>query len=436
MSEKLKKFFRLAVARVLFWQLRRLIKQQQIKVVAVAGSVGKTTTKLAIAKVLEAKYPGKVLAHSGNFNMEISVPLSVFDLPLPRSLMNPLAWVMRWWQIEGIINREKYPYKYVVVELGIDRVGQMGFYASQLKPDVGVLTAIAPEHMEYFGNIETVGREEFGIIPASKVALLNGEDTEIAKLLQDYHEPIQTYGVKNGVFHFKDIQRSHDLKLSGELSLAEGKIRVKTQIISATGLAALAAAAGVGEELGLDFAEIKQGIELFAPVSGRMQLLLGKNDSLILDDSYNSSPNATKAAIETLLELQTSGRKIAILGSMNELGETSAKAHRALGKQAAKVDLLVTIGKEAGKHLVAGAAENGEKADHIHSFDSPFAAGRFVVGILQPGDVVMVKGSQNRVFSEEAVALLLAKSADRSKLVRQGTEWMKIKREQFEDADE
>lgn len=426
-------FFRLAVARVLFWQLRRLIKRHDIKVVAVAGSVGKTTTKLAIASALEAKYHGRVLAHPGNYNMEISVPLSIFGLDVPRSLTNPLAWLRRWRQVEGIISQPKFKYQVVIIELGIDRIGQMGFYASQIKPDVAVLTAITPEHMEYFGDIETVASEEFKIVPASRVAILNGEDEQIAKIIKQHPAAVQTYGVHTGTFHFRQVERHSDFRLAGELVLAEAAIKIKTSLISQAGLAALAAAAAVAEEFGLEPAEIKAGLVAFVPVAGRMQLLTGKHSSHVLDDSYNSSPAATAAALETLYDIKSSGHKIAILGSMNELGEGSPDAHRQIGKLAAKVDILVTVGDDAAKHLASGAAEAGLSAKKIHLMDSPYAAGRLVADMLKANDVVLVKGSQNRVFTEEAAAILLADASQRKRLVRQDSNWQQIKREQFED---
>jgi len=117
---------------------------------------------------------------------------------------------------------------------------------------------------------------------------------------------------------------------------------------------------------------------------------------------------------------------------MNELGADSARLHRDVGKAAKGVDILVTIGESAKTYLAAGAAEVGLKPKQIHSFASPYAAGEFVQGILQQGDIVLAKGSQNGVFAEEALALLLSNPLDRKKLVRQSAAWLKKKRAQFE----
>jgi UDP-N-acetylmuramoyl-tripeptide--D-alanyl-D-alanine ligase len=432
MKEQINNHGRRLVARQLERSVQRLIKAYKLKVVAVAGSVGKTTTKLAIARVLEEGFKGKVLVHPGNFNSEVSLPLSVFELPLPGNLSNPAAWTKTFWNIDQIIRSGKYPYKVLVLELGIDHVGEMASFRRYITPDIAVLTAIAPEHMEYLGDMATVAREEFMVIPGSKAAFINAEDDNISAEAKKYGGPVQTYGVEKGGVHFENVNRYKDLTLGGTLKLNDGEVAVQSKFIAKHSLAALSAAAAVGEEMGVEPEQIKAGLENFNPVSGRMRVFAGKQDSILIDDSYNSSPSATQAAVKTLLDLP--GRHIAILGSMNELGDISPQAHRDLGKLASKADLLVTIGADAKKYLVAGAVQAGLSASKIHSFDSPYAAGKFVEQQLKAGDVVLAKGSQNGVFTEESVAILLAKPTDRNQLVRQSEYWRKVKSQQFEDA--
>jgi UDP-N-acetylmuramoyl-tripeptide--D-alanyl-D-alanine ligase len=161
-----------------------------------------------------------------------------------------------------------------------------------------------------------------------------------------------------------------------------------------------------------------------------MHIIPGIRESIIIDDSYNASPIAMKAALDTLAELDARGRKIALLGDMLELGEYSEEEHRAVGKSAAKiVNMLVTVGKRA-KWIAEAAAKAKLPADRIRSFDTSEEAGKWLREQVEPGDIVLIKGSQgsgeNKIRMERAVKLLMANPEDASKLlVRQEVEWEK-----------
>ncbi|HET7827881.1 MAG TPA: cyanophycin synthetase, partial [Candidatus Saccharimonadales bacterium] len=163
----------------------------------------------------------------------------------------------------------------------------------------------------------------------------------------------------------------------------------------------------------------------------RMQILLCVNGSTIIDDSYNASPAAVKLALDYLYEID-SPQKIAVLGNMNELGSFSESAHIEIGKYCdpKQLALVITIGPDANKYLAPSASAMGCK---VHEFDSPYTAGEYLKPILQKGAAVLVKGSQNGVFAEETVKLLLANPADVNKLVRQSTDWLKIKQKAFKN---
>ena len=417
------------VARQLERQVQRLIAERNLKVVAVTGSVGKTSTKLAIATLLEQKY--RVLAHAGNFNSEIGLPLSIFELDVPETLTSPLAWIKVLRQVSAKVKGE-YPYDVLVLELGADAVGDIQKFMRYLHPDVGVVTAIAPVHLEQFGSVEAIAHEKMALARGSRAVLLNAEDARVMAEAKALGVPVQTYGVAKGEVHWQDVRRAQNGTLSGTLMLNDGEVKAQTQFIGRHSLSTLAAAAAVAEELGLAPDEIKAGVEAAAPFAGRMQVLAGLEGSTIIDDTYNASPPAVVAALATLEELP--GRHIAILGNMNELGSYSQRGHREVGTAAAKVDVLVTIGGFANKYLVAGAAAAGLKPEKIHTFMSPYAAGAYVASIIKLGDVVLAKGSQNGVFAEEAIAQLLADPAQCAKLVRQGSSWQAKKRQQFADA--
>jgi len=161
-----------------------------------------------------------------------------------------------------------------------------------------------------------------------------------------------------------------------------------------------------------------------------MQLLRGQQQSTIIDDTYNASPLAVTAALQTLMSIEAPQR-IAILGSMNELGKTSAQAHEMIGLlcDPNKIEWVVTIGDEAERHLGPGATKNGCQ---VKSFKSPYEAGGFVHKVLKDGAVILAKGSQNGVFAEEAVKVLLHSTEDEEKLVRQSEHWLKKKDAMFD----
>ncbi|MGH9857031.1 MAG: glutamate ligase domain-containing protein, partial [Acidobacteriota bacterium] len=205
---------------------------------------------------------------------------------------------------------------------------------------------------------------------------------------------------------------------------------VQLGLVGEHNLKSAVAAAGVATMMGVPNATIKKQLATLKPMAGRMQLIRGKNGSTIIDDTYNASPQAVKAALQTLYGLPKSGRKIAVLGSMNELGATSQRAHQQIGRDCDRghLDQVITIGREAAQYLAPAATAAGCQ---VESFLSPYAAGRYLARRLQKGDIVLAKGSQNGVFAEEAVAQLLASSQDKVKLVRQGGNWPQIKARQF-----
>jgi len=176
--------------------------------------------------------------------------------------------------------------------------------------------------------------------------------------------------------------------------------------------------------------EIKNGMQKIRAVRGRMNVLRGMNDSIIIDDSYNSSPLAVQSALQALYQLKVP-QKIAVLGSMNELGETSAAEHEALGQWCDPLQLthVVTVGEEAEKYLAPAARTHG---CHTVSFKSPLEAGAYVHKYLEEGTAVLFKGSQGGIYLEEAVKMILHSTDDESKLVRQSPEWMAKKQKFFD----
>ncbi len=419
----MKKLGKQTITAVLGWQTRRLYKNRNFKVVAVAGSVGKTSTKLAIASTLSAKY--KVQYQTGNYNDPISVPLIFFGHKMPH-IFNLIAWFGIFIKNEKML-RSEYPFDVVVVELGTDIPGTMIQFKKSLKVDIGVLSAIAPEHMENFTDLYSVAEEEFTIKEYSSLLLVNSDMCD-KKYLTTLGDKFISYG-RSGDYKISDI--NFDSAGANFIVSKDSRriIKASHESFAEPQLHSLLAAVAVSDMMGLSNKDIELGLKKIRPVAGRMQRLNGVKNSTIIDDSYNASPQAVLAALDTLYRLPAK-HKIAVLGNMNELGKYSVEEHTKIGKYCdpRKLDLVVTIGPDANKYIASAAKKNGCK---VESFDNPYAVGEYVKSRLENDTLVLVKGSQNKVYAEEAVKILLANPSDTDKLVRQSKNWMRVKAKNF-----
>lgn len=395
-------------------QVRTLRRQNDFKIVAVVGSVGKTSTKLAIAGALSGSL--RVRYQDGNYNDRLTVPLALFNQSEP-NIFGIFAWLRILLRNRRCL-RQPYPYDVAVLELGIDAPDQMKHF-SYLQPDFVVVTGVSAEHLEFLKSLDVVASEELLALTFSKQAVLNIDDIP-AQYLPD--QEYVSFGLSKGDYHL--LKRS-TRDLAGqdlELRLADDRtLKVGVQLIGDQGAKAVLAAAAVSDLLGVSEAALISGLEHVTAVPGRMQILPGVNSTTVIDDTYNASPVAVKAALDVLYSVDAPQR-IAILGSMNEMGNDSPAMHQEVGAYCdpAKLDLVVTIGQDAGQYLGSAAEKRGCQ---VQRFDHPLAAGQYVAAQVQSGAVILAKGSQNKVFAEEALVPLLANPADKSKLVRQSAYW-------------
>jgi len=414
---------RAIVCTILEAQVRRLRARHEFMVIAVVGGIGKTSTKAAIARTLQVSR--RVAWQEGNYNDRVTVPLVFFDQREP-NILDVFAWLRIFWQNAKVIRRP-YPYDVVIVEIGTDRPGQIRRFTYS-KPELTVVTAIVPEHMAYFGTLDAVAAEELSVLQYSKQTLVNIDDTP-QEYLKD--QEFLSYGLRIDA-------DCHPLKWQ-QFELNDGKITIALPggtkldaaltIVGKQGVKVTLAAALAAHMAGLTNNEIEKGLGRIKPFAGRMQILRGIQNSTIIDDTYNASPPAVEAALDVLYATKAPQR-IAILGRMNQMGDYSPEAHREVGAycDAKKLDLVVTIGSDAEKYLAPAAQKAGCK---VQSFTSPYEAGEFVKSRLKAGCVLLAEGSQDGVYAEEALKVLLKDSKDQIKLVRQSARWMKIKHQQF-----
>lgn len=410
---------------MLWGQVSRLREKYHPTVIAVAGSVGKTGTKRAIATVLsEGK---KVQWQDGNYNDIVSVPLIFFGQDMP-SLLNPVAW--SWVFIKNEMTlRKGYDFDVVVLEVGTDYEGNMDLFTPRLKVDYGVLTAIAAEHLVAFSDQDAVAEEELKLADMADIVLVNADEVE-AKYEKRISNAL-TYGRSGKASQIAAGKLTKDFKRPVVFTTIDPAMRasLKTRIVGLQNLPAMSAAVLLAAHIGLSQKQIVAGLERVQPFAGRMQLLLGKKQSLLIDDTYNASPEAVTAALSTLYEIPAAS-KMAVLGQMNELGDYSEELHRKVGAfcDPKQLELVVTIGEDANSYLAEAAEKAGCKAVRC---PSPYHAADVIKPLLKKGSVVLVKGSQNRVFAEETTKELLQRKSDSKRLVRQSDAWLKIKAKQF-----
>jgi len=327
-----------------------------------------------------------------------------------------------------------------VLEVGADRPGDIKHIASWLSPDIVAITRFAsvPVHVEYFDSPEAVFAEKAEMVKALKpngTLVLLHDDEKVRKLSElSPSKKIITYGFSRGslvhgskssiVYEGRGLHRRPTgmrFTFTHEGKSAEV---VTENSIGRQGLYAVLAAAAVGIALEKDIAELAHTLSAFEAPTGRMRILPGVKETSIIDDTYNSSPVAAKEALDALNNLKIKGRRFAVLGDMLELGQFSVQEHKSIGAYAlGKADMLVAVGVRS-RDTVQGALEAGFNASNILQFDDSRQTGKVIEKLIQPGDTILIKGSQG-MRMERAVEEIMAHPEDKEKLlVRQEEEWM------------
>lgn len=427
--------FKRIIVALLTLEAKAVLRIYKPRIVAVTGSVGKTSTKDAIYSVLAPH--AYVRKSDKSFNSEVGIPLTI--LGRPNAWSNPLRWIENL--IDGLVLilwRSKYP-EWLVLEVGADRPGDISSVSKWLRADVVVITRLPdmPAHVEFFDSPEDVVREKASLLAALKsdgIFVANADDPKVLKLRDDVPGQSMTVGFTLG----SDVMGDNLQLLSekGPKSLPIGlaarvhcedtgesaEVRIMGTI-GAHGFMPVLTAIAVGKVLGFSLPSMIEALAGHSAPPGRMRLLPGIKDTLIIDDTYNASPAATVAALQALKLAGGKGRRIAVLGDMLELGRYSTAQHKEIGKDIADAaDILLTVGFRA-RDMAEGALDNGMKDDNILQFEDSHQAGKELERMLEPGDVVLIKGSQS-IRMERAVEEVMAEPARAKELlVRQEPEW-------------
>ena len=341
-----------------------------LPVVAVGGSNGKTTTKELIASVLKQKFD--TLWSEASFNNDIGVPQSLLKLE-PR-------------------------HGAAVFEVGTNHPGELAPLVRMIQPHVGVITSIGREHLEFFGDVNGVAQEEgclAELLPADGALVINGDSEWAATLARRTKARVVTvgFGESNAwrVNNFRVGEDGVTFEVVAPRSECSGEYRVRLLGRHQVPNALLALAAG--RELGVHPEQLRQG--LAACVAPKMRLQLWDAAGVrVLDDSYNANADSMLAALQTLHDLPCSGRRVAVLGDMAELGEHTEAAHREIGRRSAElgVNRLVAVGRWA---RITGEAARAAGLQDVTEFADVPGAAAAVKNLVQPGDVVLLKASRS-----------------------------------------
>ncbi len=419
------------VIQILVWQAQAALAKYKPRVIAITGSVGKTTTKDAI----HAAIHGHVFARRSikSYNGEIGVALTI--LGLESAWRSPLGWIANIFRgLMILVRTESYPL-WLVLEVGADRPGDIARVAPWLRPEIVVITGVSaiPAHVEYFDSPEHVFREKRTLAEHMRpggTLVLNGDDPRMRDLRGEFRGASVLYGIEGD----NDFTSSHEEILYNG-SIPDGMhfranhagSSIPVTVHGALGnprVSAALAALAVAERVGIDIVSAASSLAEWSPPPGRVRLIPGLKGSVIIDDSYNSSPAAALAALDTLVSVKAK-RRIAVLGDMLELGRFAKDAHVQLGERAAAcADKLITIGIRT--RATAAAALDAKLPDEdILQYDQHEVARAAdeLQKDLREGDVVLVKGSQS-MHLERFVHEIMAEPQKASELlVRMEKEW-------------
>lgn len=453
----MKSFLKKIVVILLEVECRIILAKYKPTIIAVTGSVGKTSTKDAIYTALTgtSSIPHSIRRNQKSFNSELGVPLTI--------LGQDNAWgsLSGWLSIllsglELIFLKEDYP-KTLIVEVGADHPGDIKNIVRWIRPDVAVLTKISkvPVHIEFFPTPEALANEKSQLLVGVKkggVAVLSADDEIVMAQKEKAVKAgasIVTFGIQKplqqDILHGEKpviskadvvasdietvyrVEHGRNIPAGMKLMVSYKGVSAPLHLVHVLGLQHVYPVLGgiaIALARGISLEAVVKAFDNHEPPRGRMNILEGINGVTLIDDSYNASPDAMDQALAELAGLRTQGRKIAALGDMMELGKHSVPQHlRAGGIAKASADVLVVVGMRS-KGIAQGALDAGMDPSRVHSFERSSEAADFLKSFVTPGDVVLVKGSQS--IRMERVARALLKEGDRAKelLVRHDEEWL------------
>lgn len=395
-------------------------------VVAVAGSVGKTSTKLILRELIRTER--RVSCMDDSYNNGLGLYLSVFEQKIPTKQRSISSWL-------GLMAKSirafftKAP-EVIILEYGIDRPGDMSRLIKFIRPDISILTAVTPEHMEFLGNIDTVGKEESVILRETKLLAV----ASVVDVDSQYLDSINYsgYGSEQSLA-FHEIDRWNETGYTVSFFVEDWALEsVPTKFISEALIRQMSGALLVAKRIGITKKATFEVLASIEPAAGRMRVLKGKDGSTLVDDTANFSPNAGIEALKSIKKIPAR-QHIAILGNMHELGNFQETGFSAVASEFPGIDTLLLVGNLSTNifgRYARGLGFVPEKT--LFSFDNAIDAGVYASTHMNLRDaVILVKGPFGGYYLEETTRLLLRDAKDWNRLTRQSEFWQRTKKQHF-----
>lgn len=415
----------------------KIIKKYKPDIVGITGSIGKTSAKEAITAVLSSKFD--VRSNFKNYNNEIGLPLTIIGIEKSPG-KDFFGWLKIFYKAFALrFSRDpQYP-DVLVLEMGADKPGDIEYLLEIAPCKVGVLTFIGNAHIEFFKTIKKIAQEKRLIITNLKedgFAVLNFDNEMVMQNAKTKAETI-TYGFKDGAdLQATDVHVINDDKTDWPVGL-NFKISFHGNIvpvflpgfIAEQFIPAALAGLAVGHIFGINLVESALALQKVKPLAGHMRIIPGIKQTLLIDDTYNSSPDAVKSALNALAKVvpQEEGKRIVVLGDMLELGADTEIAHREIGFRVAEkeFDFLITVGQASKKFTAVAAREAGMDENKVVVFDDSASAGKFLQDKMEKGDVILVKGSQGARMEKIVKEVMADPEKAGELLVRQEEYWIR-----------
>lgn len=343
----------------------------KIPVIAITGSVGKTSCKEMISSVLGAKYD--VHKTIGNFNNEIGLPLTIFKL--------------------------EDRHEVVVLEMGMNHYRELHRLSEIACPDIAVITNIGEAHIEYFGTKDNILKAKSEILDFLKkdgLVILNGDDPYLRKLKDRISFNTLTFGFnEDNDYHISDHEVLGWDGLTGKIIGVDEEYNIKINTLGKHMLYNIIPGIIIGNHLNMTADEIEQGAYDYRPSKMRMDKIKLKDDIVVINDAYNASVDSMISALETLSNLDTQGRKVAVLGDMFELGDMSRDAHTRVGEVAAarNIDFVICVGKDS-KYIYEGAVDKGIDKHKILYYRTKEELIDDIHELVKAEDTIIIKASR------------------------------------------
>ena len=335
-------------------------------VVGVTGSAGKTTTKEAIAHVLSSRY--RVLKSEGNFNNHFGLPLMLLKLEPDHDI--------------------------AVIEMGMSHAGEISALAKIAQPEIGVVTVVAPVHLEYFDSLASIARAKYELIeslPAGGIAVLNADDEYVSQFGRDFKGKVVMYGTRaNADIRAEQIQSRGAEGSEFDVVVNGVRERAVLPLVGTHNISNALAAVAVGLERGIRLADAVASLATLLAADKRGQVVQVGN-TRVINDCYNSNPKALEAMVDALAAMPAK-RRIVVAGEMLELGPAGEQMHRTAGQNIAekKIDVLIGV-RGLAQPMVEAAKTKGMKAEFVNT---PEEAGEWLARESRDGDVVLLKASR------------------------------------------